>query len=43
MQVLPLRGQLVQTGSDVMSVVVHLLAVKVAFLLQAVQGLTELL
>lgn len=35
-------GQVFQTGSDVMSVVVHLFTVEAALQLQAVESLTEL-
>lgn len=40
---LPVGGQVVQTGSDVISVVVHLLTVEAALFLQAAKSLTELL
>ena len=36
-------GQVVQTGSDVMSVVVHLFTMKAALCLQAAESLTQLL
>lgn len=38
-QCLPAGGEVVQTGSDVMAVEVHLLAVEGALLLQAAQGM----
>lgn len=40
---LPFGGQVVQTGSDVMPVVVHLLTVEAALCLQTAESLTELL
>lgn len=39
----PVGGQVVQTGSDVISVVVHLLTVEAALFLQAADSLMELL
>lgn len=39
----PVGGQVVQTGSDVMSIVVHLFAVEGALHLQAAESLMELL
>lgn len=39
----PAGGQVVQTGSDVMSVVVHLFTVEATLCLQAAESLTELL
>ena len=38
----PVGSQVVQTGSDVMSVVVHLFTVEAALHLQAAESLTEL-
>lgn len=40
-QCLPAGGQVVQTGSDVIAVEVHLLAVEGALLLQAAQGVAK--